>query len=140
MILRNAEHEMEPGVDLTPVIDMVFMLLVFFLVATTFRQSEHELGIALPRGQAAGPMTLGDAATVINVDEAGRVTTGGREVTMEALSALLKAEVAKDAAHKARVRGDRRAPYEAVARVLDVCKGAGVTRPFLDTVPAGGGR
>lgn len=134
---RGATTE-ELALDLTPVIDMVFLLLIFFLAVTTFRQAEKEIDIALPQTRAAGPITAALSEIVVNVHADGRTIVGGRAVDEATLEALLRDAVAANAERKVSVRGDRAAPYAEIARVLDVCKAAGVSTPFLETVPIGG--
>lgn len=125
----------EPTLDLTPVIDMVFLLLIFFLAVTTFRQAETELDIALPQAQAAGPISAALREIVVNVHADGSTVVAGRTLDGAALDRLLRDAVAANPEQKVSVRGDRAAPYAEIARVLDVCKGAGITTPFLETVP-----
>ena len=56
-MIRNPDTDGGPTIELTPIIDMVFLLLIFFLVATTFHQSEREMQIALPTAASAGPIS-----------------------------------------------------------------------------------
>lgn len=131
----GAQREAGPTVELTPVIDMVFLLLIFFLVATTYQQAERETRIALPEAEAAGPISGALREIVINVDESGEIILGGRTVTTDELRAAVERAVDANPDQKVSVRGDRGAAYGAVARVLDVCKAAGIDQPFLDSVP-----
>ncbi len=135
MIIRTPVEEESPRIELTPIIDMVFLLLIFFLVATTFQQTERELSIALPDSEAAGPITMQLREIVINVTNEGAIIVGGRTVGIEDLRAIVSQAVEANAEQKVSIRGDRDVPYGTVARVLDVCKAAGVDEPFLDTVP-----
>lgn len=134
MIIRRSNAEEAPNIDLTPVIDMVFMLLIFFLVATTFHQAEREMQIALPEARAAGPIALTLREIVINVDAAGRVIVSGREMSHESLSAMIAEAAKNNPEQKVTVRGDRNTAYAAIVRVLDICKGSGIQQPYLDTV------
>ena len=63
-------------VELTPVIDMVFLLLIFFLAATTFQQTEREMQIALPEAQSGGPVSIALWELVVNVDAQGQYFVG----------------------------------------------------------------
>ena len=58
MLREMLGKESSPTVDLTPVIDVVFLLLIFFLVATTFHQSEREMEITLPETVSGGPISM----------------------------------------------------------------------------------
>ncbi|MCP4593446.1 MAG: biopolymer transporter ExbD [bacterium] len=117
-------------------IDMVFLLLIFFLVATSFHQEEREIQIALPTAQSAAPISVALREIVINVDERGGLIVGGRQIELEDLQTLVSEATTVNPEQKVTVRGDRRTAYDNVVRVLDVCKGAGVQEPYLDTVLA----
>ena len=68
MLLRSREQNGGVAIDLTPMIDMVFLLLIFFLVATTFHQTEREMQIALPFATSSVPISTMLQEIVINVD------------------------------------------------------------------------
>ena len=69
------------ALNLTPLIDVVFLLLIFFLVATRFAQEDRELPVKLPSASNALPMTMEPNEIVINVDAAGGyVVRGNRSV------------------------------------------------------------
>jgi biopolymer transport protein ExbD len=133
MITAGTEDD-RVQVELTPIIDMVFLLLIFFLVATTFHQTEREMQIALPAAAAAGPISASLREIVINVDADGGIIVGGRPMQPDDLRALVEDAVAANPEQKITVRGDRSTAYANIVRVLDVCKGAGVQEPYLDTV------
>ncbi len=135
MLIKHKELEAGPTIELTPVIDMVFLLLIFFLVATTFTQEEREMQIALPEAETGAPITLALRELVINVDEAGMIVLGGRSVSLEDLRTIVTEAVGVNPNQKVSVRADREASYGVVARVLDVCKASGINEPFLDTQP-----
>jgi biopolymer transport protein ExbD len=126
----------DPGVliDLTPVIDMVFLLLIFFLVATTFHQTEREMQIALPVASSAAPISSLLQELVINVDVEGRIIVGGRTIGPDDLRTIISEAVAANADQKVTVRGDRATAYANIVAVLDICKTAGIQEPYLDTV------
>lgn len=134
MPLTAHENSSGPAIDLTPIIDMVFLLLIFFLVATTFHQTEREMKIALPAAASAGPISAALKEIVINVDAEGRIIVAGRAMEPEALRALVSQAVAANPEQKVTVRGDRATAYANVVRVLDICKGSGIQEPYLETV------
>lgn len=135
MLLGKDTSDEGIGIDLTAIIDMVFLLLIFFLVATTFQQTEREMRIALPAAEAAGPISAALREIVINVDAAGTIVVSGRTTSHEDLRALVSEAVRLNPDQKVSVRGDRSVPYGTIAAVLDICKAAGAEQPFLDTVP-----
>ena len=134
MILRVPESDSGPALDMTPMIDCVFNLLIFFLVATTFQQAEREMNVALPFANSAAPISMSLRELVINVGPSGQIVVNGRETTPEDLRATVKSLVAGNPEQKVSVRGDRSTAYANIVRVLDVCKAEGVQQPYLDTV------
>jgi len=72
---------------------------------------------------------------VVNVKRDGTLAVGGAETTLDGLRSIVADAVERNPEQKVSVRGDKDASYGVVARVLDVCKAAGVGEPFLDTVP-----
>ena len=80
MLIRASKEANGPSIEMTPMIDMVFLLLIFFLVATTFQEEEREMQIALPEAAAAGPISTALREIIINVAEDGRMIVSGRTV------------------------------------------------------------
>ena len=129
---RNAEEGVH--IEIMPLIDMVFLLLIFFLVATTFQQTEREMQIALPFAQASGPISASLREIIVNVDRDGKFVVSGRTLSADDLQALVAEAVKANPEQKVTIRGDRHADYGDVVVALDVCKGAGIQEPYLDTV------
>ena len=137
MLTRTAKAESGPSIEMTPMIDMVFLLLIFFLVATTFQQEEREMQIALPEAAAAGPISTALREIIINVADDGRMIVSGAEMEAAALQTMIEEAVADNPDQKVSIRGDRAALYESIVRPLDICKSAGIQEPYLDTVLTG---
>lgn len=134
MILQAKRPDNQIAVEITPLIDMVFLLLIFFLVATTFHQAEREMQIALPVASSAGPISATLREIVINIDAEGAIIVSGRPMEADDLRNLVSEAVAANPNQKVTVRGDRNTAYANVVSVLDVCKQAGIQEPYLDTV------
>lgn len=122
------------SIEMTPMIDMVFLLLIFFLVATTFHQTEREMKIALPFASSAAPISSMLQELVVNVDENGGIILAGRSIDATELEARVAQAVAVNPEQKVTVRGDRSTAYANIVTVLDSCKRAGIQEPYLDTV------
>lgn len=135
MLIKSQEEQTPVTIELTPIIDMVFLLLVFFLVATTFHQTEREMQIALPEAEAAGPISVSLRELIINVDAEGTIIVAGQQLGEEDLRTIIEEAVASNPDQKVTVRGDRSTQYASIVRVLDLCKASGIQEPFLDTVP-----
>lgn len=123
-----------PVTDMTPLVDTVLNLLVFFLVAGSFAQAERELRIALPAASAAQPISQTLREIIVNVTSDGKIILDGTERSPEAFGGIVKDAVAINPEQKITVRGDRASAYDNIVRVLDICKGNGIQEPYLDTV------
>ncbi len=134
MLIRAPREADGIAIDMTPIIDMVFLLLIFFLIATTFQQTEREMRIALPFAASAGPLSTALRELVVNVDEQGGIVVSGRTMSSRELDELVREAVRNNPAQKVTIRGDRRCAYGPIVAVLDVCKNAGVQEPYLDTI------
>lgn len=134
MLIHADNHATGATIELTPLIDMVFLLLIFFLVATTFHQTEREMQIALPVASSSAPISAMMQELIVNVDVDGQIIVGGRVIKGEDLQSMVAGAVAQNPEQKVTVRGDRRTAYANIVTVLDICKGAGIQEPYLDTV------
>ncbi len=133
-MVRSNGSQMSVSIEMTPIIDMVFLLLIFFLVATTFHQTEREMQIALPASHSAGPISATLREIIINVDAEGQIFVSGRKMDAEGLRIVVRDAVATNPQQKVTVRGDRNTAYANIVRVLDICKGNGIQEPYLDTL------
>ena len=134
MLIKAKREEAGVSVEMMPLIDMVFLLLIFFLVATTFHQEEREMQIALPAAASAGPISASLREIIVNVTAEGRIIVGGRTMQPEDLRAIVTEAVQTNSNQKVTIRGDRATSYANVVAVLDICKRAGIQEPYLDTV------
>lgn len=121
--------------DLTPLIDVVFLLLLFFMLTTTFVHS-NRLKLDLPEA-ASGESVREREPWVIEVDAQGRYALNGDVVDAAMLAARLKAMPEDASAAGLLVRADGQASHQAVVRVLDAARAAGITRIGIAT--EGGG-
>ena len=113
--------------DMTPLIDMVFNLLIFFMVVSQFASEERDLKVVLPDGSEAMPLTVKPREIFINVDQDGRYFVRSQEVTAEELSQLLvQAALNNPASQSVIIRGDKRAAWNFVATAMRLCNQAGI--------------
>lgn len=133
-MISAEEQDGSVAIELTPIIDMVFLLLIFFLVATTFHQTEREMQIALPAASSGGPISAAMREIIINVNEEGAIIVSGQMMDETTLRDLVERAVGNNPDQKVTVRGDKNTAYGNIVRVLDICKGSGIQEPYLDTV------
>lgn len=113
--------------DLTPMIDMVFNLLIFFMVVSQFASAERDLKVVLPDGSEAMPLTVKPREIFINVDQDGRYFVRSQQVTAEELGQLLvQAALNNPASQSVIIRADKRADWDFVATAMRLCNQAGI--------------
>lgn len=134
MLLKDADIEHGIHIDFVPMVDVLFNLLIFFLLATTIAQVEREMNVTLPFAGSAAPISTALRELIINVDAEGHTVVNGRAIDPPALGGMIKDLVIANPQQKVSVRGDRRTAYANIVQVLDVCKSNGVQEPYLDTV------
>lgn len=113
-------------VNLMPLIDMVFLLLIFFLVATTIAQDERDKKIKLAITGAPSALSDPPQMVVINIRENGDILVNGQQKSHEQLKGILKK--AKDASppRDVLIRADHESKHKFFADVVDVCHDSGV--------------
>jgi len=119
--LKEADEEV--GITLTSLIDVIFLLLIFFMVTTTLIEPFRRLDIQLPEAKAATAETKSIPVT-IEIGEKGEISLNGERVDGSALEARLKA-MEKELKRTAIVRADRRLDYGRVVGVLGICRASG---------------
>jgi len=141
MIRTNAKRREELLINVTPMIDVMIFLIVFFLAATNFAEIEREQDIQLPEAARVGSLSrILDNKITVNVRQDGTSLVEGRKYDAAELKALVATRHArfKDAL-KVEIRADWRTPHGEVARVLALVRQAGVSRPVIPTkeLPSG---
>ncbi len=110
------------ALSLTPLIDVVFLLLIFFLVASRLSQEDLELDIPLPSAANAMPMTAEPTELVVNVDQEGKVFINEQLIAPEQLEKLILQSVVDNPQGPAVIiRADRRVPLQMPVSVMDLC-------------------
>ncbi|MCG8649010.1 MAG: biopolymer transporter ExbD [Pirellulales bacterium] len=114
--------------SLTPLIDVVFLLLIFFLVTSEFEEEERRLDIILPTATSATPITSKPREIVVDINAEGRVFLSGQLTNLEELTRLLQTAVANHPTNQSVViRADRATTFQPVVNVMDVCNKTGVS-------------
>lgn len=124
----------EEGVNLTPLIDVVFLLLIFFMVSTTFTKETH-LKLALPEAQGEAAPDLPEKIEVI-IDVEGNFAINGRGLVNKQLKTLMTAieEVGQgNTALPFVITADAKVPYEAVVMAMDAAGRLGYVNLSMTT-------
>ena len=115
---------------LTPLIDIVFLLLIYFLLATNFLVDEG-IKIKLPQAKASAPQT--EKEITVYVDRQGRAFLGTEEVSLGMLFDRLKEMIGGKENKLVVIRADRAVILNKAVKVMDVAKAAGAGRLCLAT-------
>ena len=130
-IRRRAEDD--PQLQMAPLIDCVFLLLIFFLLATTLKKIEKELPLELPHSAAAIDVAEEPDLLIISVDRAGRKYIGSEPLGTRALHAYIKNAAREDPHQRVRVDADELARYRDVLEVIELCQFEGLRNVGLHT-------
>ena len=121
----------KPTMMLSPMIDMIFLLLVFFIVSTMNMAELKTIPIRLPVAQNSELVSNSNFTVTVKAD--GSIYLGTTPTSVGKLISLAKAEAKKDENFAILIRGEDDANYKLVIKLMDELKGAGVTRFGLMT-------
>jgi biopolymer transport protein ExbD len=120
-------------VPIVPMIDILFILLIFFIVSTQFKKPRHVLRIELPTVREVPSDKVADARSVISVDAEGRITLDTLNVPEGLLESYLAAYQKQNPGRKLELEADRKLPLERLLAVWDSLIKAGIQ---IKDVPA----
>lgn len=132
MRIRRQEDD-NAEVQMAPLIDCVFLLLIFFLVATTLKKLEKELPLELPQSAAAIEKEVEPDLLILAVDKHGQKYIGSEPVTTDMLHKRVKEAAARNPRQRVRVDADRQTPYEQVIELIELCQFEGLRDVGLHT-------
>ena len=125
------------SLSLTPLIDVVFQLLIFFLVASKFEEEERELSVVLPQASEARPLTSKPKKLFVNVDRTGKYVVQGAECNAARLEQVLKQAAANNPGRQSVIiRADERCEWKHVVLVMDLCNKANIRDYRVTTAPS----
>lgn len=124
---REDGEDDAPVLNLTSMIDVVFLLIIFFMVATTFANIEKEMDLNLPEATSGRQEEMETDEVVINVLADGRMKVGEQYFDLEGLVTRLKQVALKNPKTPVTIRGDRETDLQNAVRALDACGRANLT-------------
>src|SRR3569833_328502 len=116
----------QPQLNLTSMIDITFLLIIFFMVGTKFTELERKIGLRVPAVADNGALSAAPEKKVVNIYRDGQIVLDRQSVTLEQLTSKLSAARAQYQDLCVLVRGDGDSRYKNVANVLNACKRAGI--------------
>jgi biopolymer transport protein ExbD len=127
MNLRGHAPLHHPGIQLAPLVDVLLLLLIFFLLTWNAARTENELDVRVPKASAAKEKSAPIGDVVVNVKADGSVVVNRRSLSGAELSELLKSLVQLNSDQAVVIRGDEAGAYKNVIGVLNICSEAGIT-------------
>ena len=133
MNLRTRAMPQHPGIQLAPLVDVLLLLLIFFLMTWNAARNENELDVKVPKASAAKEKAAPIGDVVVNVKADGNVVVNRRNLSTAELTELLKGLVQLNADQAVVIRGDEAGAYKNIVNVLNICSEAGVTNVAFAT-------
>ena len=116
----------EPALNLTAMLDVMFLLVIFFMLGTRFIDDERKIGLRVPEVSNRARLPVAAARKEINVYRDGAITLDSTRVSLDELTARLAAARQRSHDLSVTVRGDSQGAFQHVAAVLTACKQAGI--------------
>ena len=130
------QREASEELPMTPLIDVVFLLLIFFLTATSFYKKEKDIKVEPPsatEGKAVAHKHREITVNIRNEDDGGFFVVDGRIMPLPRLAQMLGDAARANPRQTVVIRGDRRAYHQKIVDVLNACKKANITNYFIAT-------
>jgi biopolymer transport protein ExbD len=115
-------------INLVSMMDVIFQLLIFFVVATEFSKEDREMNVELPTASEAKPLIVQPQEIFINITDEGKVFSGGKEYSTAELEEYLDTAVRNNPANQSAIlRADKHCELDSVVQVINVCNRVGIT-------------
>jgi biopolymer transport protein ExbD len=123
----KTQHDEAPSLNLTSMIDVLFLLIIFFMVATKFDELDRNIDVAVPEVSQAGKDNPPPQPLVVTVESDGRIKLDGTPFTAQELTTQLAAKRRQRGQPAVVIRGDAQCPFQHVATALAACRQAGIS-------------
>ncbi len=124
--MKALQEDEQYEIPMTSLIDIVFLLLIFFLVATNFNRRETDHSVTLPNSEAGTKPTPAPERLVINIREAGTLVVNGSVTEEDALRRMVRDFASAHPGRPAVIRADARVAYSVVMKVFGMCRSGGI--------------
>ena len=126
MRIPREETSDDNVINISSLLDVMFILIIFLLATATFTEEERDIQVNLPQSAAAQSSTQAPKMIVINVREDGTYHVANQTMDIASLKNTLIEAVSSNPDQKVMVRGDRNALHGNVANAISVCKQVGI--------------
>ncbi|CCQ89641.1 putative Biopolymer transport protein ExbD [Nitrospina gracilis 3/211] len=132
MVSLKAQPRKSRGLDIAPLVDIVFLLLIFFMLTSTFIRQEG-MDIELPKAESSESFDM--KSIKIQVQENGTLMAGDKKVGFEELKTILGSAVDKDSSVPIIIEADKKTDFDMFAKILDLARLLGASNIVIATDP-----
>lgn len=133
MNFRKTSRSALPTFQMTSMMDIIFLILFFFVTTTIYSQWENEISISLPTAQSGKVPSRLPGEIIVNIAKDGRVSVNQQDLTLEALRSRLDRLAKYFPGQPVVLRADKETSYEHVIKVVDTCRKADIWNFSLAT-------
>ncbi len=126
MNFRKKNRSTLPSFQMTSMMDIIFLMLFFFITTSIFSQWEYEIDISLPSAQSGKVPDRLPGEIIINIAKDGRVSVNQQDLTLDALKTRLDRLARYFPGQPVVLRADKETRYEALIKVVDTCRKADI--------------
>ena len=126
MNFRKNRRGVLPSFQMTSMMDIIFLMLFFFITTSVFSQWEYEINISLPSAQSGKVPDRLPGEIIINITADGRVSVNQQDLTMDALKTRLDRLARYFPGQPVVLRADKQTRYEDLIKVVDTCRKADI--------------
>lgn len=134
-----ARKKINAGIDLTPLIDVVFQLLIFLLVSSQFITTPDEVKVDLPQSKdSATPLDREEKAHLLSITGTNKLYLNGEEIAPSQLAQKVSELVSQSKVHSMEIRGDRESRLALFIEAIETAKNAGIVSLSYHKEPVAG--
>ena len=137
MPLKTSQDDDMPAINLTPMLDIVFNLIIFFMVGTRFVDAEKRVDVKVPQVKHGENLTAVPDKRIVNVYKGGQIALDKRDLSLDQLVAQLGSDRRQNPGMEITIRGDGESSFQHVASVLAGCSSAGIKNISISVRPDG---
>jgi len=127
MHIARQHIQEKPSINITPLVDLMFNLIIFFLVSSQFHEEERDIQVNLPETQVSDTLSVSaQSLIIINVRRDGTYVVGGDPVSLDGLREIMSRAVQGNPNQKVLVRADKQALHGYVAAAVSTCREVGI--------------
>ncbi|MFA6816095.1 MAG: biopolymer transporter ExbD [Lentisphaeria bacterium] len=135
MNFRKKSSGTSAGFQIAPMLDIMFILLIFFMASTIFAQWENKLGIQVPVADSGIRANREPGEVIVNVDAEGKIYINSQEISLSRLESLLGQIAETFKSQPIIIRADQETRHKYVIDILDVCRKVDIWNIAFSTIP-----